>query len=81
MSALFCERLFPSHVAFCRELRVYSFLQGENNRQPASDGADMTKSNDRGRWPQKTGFEAGEVEKGGDAAENNLVVTLDNLGQ
>ena len=30
---------------------------------------------------QQTGFGAGEVEKGGDAAENNLVVTLVNLGR
>ena len=81
VSALFCERLFPSHVAFCTELRVYGFLQGENNRQPAGDGADTTKSNDQVRRPQQTSFGAGEVEKGGDAAENNLVVTLDNLGR
>ena len=46
-----------------------------------SDKADTTKSNDQVRRSQQTGFEAGKVEKGGDAAENNLVVTLDNLGQ
>ena len=81
MSALFCERLFPSQVAFCTKLRVYGFLQGENNRQLVRDGANTTKSNEQVKRPQQTGFEAGEVEKGGDAAENNLVVTLDNLGQ
>ena len=81
VSALFCERLFPSQVAFCTELRVYGFLQGENNWQPASDGADTMKSNDQVRRPQQIGFGAGEVEKGGNAAENNLVVTLDKLGQ
>ena len=47
-----CERLFPSHVAFCTELRVYGFLQGENNRQPASNGANRTKSNDQIGRPQ-----------------------------
>ena len=81
VSVLFCERLFPSQVAFCTELRVYGFLQGENNWQPAGDGDDMTKSNDQVRRPQKTGFGAGEVEKGGDAAETVLVVTLYNLGR
>ena len=78
MSALFYERLFPSHVAFCTKLRVYGFLQGENNRQPASDGADTKKSNDQVRRPQQTGLEAGQVEKGGDAAEKQ---SGGNIGQ
>ena len=53
VSALFCERLFPSHVAFCTELRVYGFLQDEDNRQPVGDGADTTKPNDQVRRPQQ----------------------------
>ena len=53
------------------ELRVYGFLQGENNRQPAGDGADTTKSNDQVNRPQQTGFGAGEVEKGGDGGKQS----------
>ena len=81
MCASFCKRLFPSNVAFRTELRTNRFLQGKNNLQPANDGTDTTTSEDQVWRLQQIGFREGEVEKGGDAVKNNLVVTLDNLGQ
>ena len=77
----FCKRLFPSNVAFQTKLQANRFLQGRSNLKPKNDGTDMTTSEDQVWRLQQIGFKAGEVEKGGDTVENNLVVTLDNLGR
>lgn len=37
----------PSNAAFWAKLRANRFLQSRNNLQPANDGADTTKSEDR----------------------------------
>ena len=46
-----------------------------------NDKAKMTTLHNKVRRLQQIGFRASEVEKGGDAAETVLVVTLYNLGQ
>ena len=46
-----------------------------------NDKAEKTTMDNEVERLQQIGFRAGEAEKGGDAAENNLVVTLDNLGR
>ena len=75
-----CKFITIEHCILNRAVSL-QILQGRNNRQPANDGANTTMSEDRVWRFQQTGFRAGEVEKGGDATENNLVVTLDNLGR
>ena len=75
-----CLHLTPNVAADCTtnsDDRRYllSLPRHKNSRNDAATSEDQV-------WRlQQTGFGAGEVEKGGDARENNLVVTLENLGR